>query len=152
MDRCPRIMPPGPASLLAALLSAAILATGCSSLRPEAPPLPPSPGGQVGVASWYGGSLHGRRTASGERFDQEDLTAAHRSLPFGTRVRVTHLENGRSVIVTINDRGPYARGRIIDVSRAAARRLDMLRTGTARVRVEAMDGTQTPPAQARRTD
>jgi rare lipoprotein A len=119
---------------LLALAIAAVLASGCSLVRREAPSAPT--GGQVGLASWYGGSLHGRRTASGERFDQDGLTAAHRSLPLGTRVRVTNLENGRSVIVTVTDRGPFVRGRIIDLSRGAARRLGILRAGTARVRVE----------------
>lgn len=89
-----------------------------------------------GKASWYGPRFHGRKTASGEPFNQHDLTAAHRSLPFGTRVKVTNLKNGKSVVVRINDRGPYAKGRVIDLSRAAAKRLDMLRSGVAQVRVE----------------
>jgi rare lipoprotein A len=122
----------------AALAAAAVLASGCSLLRREAPVPPPA--GQVGLASWYGGSFHGRRTASGERFDQEALTAAHRSLPLGTRARVTNLENGRSVIITVTDRGPFVRGRIIDLSRGAARRLGILRAGKARVRVTPIDG------------
>ncbi len=92
-----------------------------------------------GLASWYGARHHGKQTASGERFDQHALTAAHRSLPFGTRVRVTHLGNGRQVTVRINDRGPYARGRLIDLSRAAAEGLGMLRQGVAPVRLEALD-------------
>ena len=94
---------------------------------------------QVGTASWYGPGFQGRRTANGERFDQNALTAAHRTLPFGTRVRVTNLNNERSVVVRINDRGPFVRGRVIDVSRAAAVRLDMLRAGVVPVRVEALD-------------
>ena len=89
-----------------------------------------------GLASYYGARHHGRKTASGERFDQHALTAAHRSLPFGSRVQVTNLGNGKSVVVRINDRGPYARGRIIDLSQKAAEQLDMLRDGVARVRVE----------------
>lgn len=99
---------------------------------------PPARRGAVtrGLAAWYGAKFHGRRTASGERFDRRALTAAHRTLPFGTRVRVTNLANGRSVIVRINDRGPYGRrNRIIDVSEAAARRLGMLRSGVARVEI-----------------
>jgi rare lipoprotein A len=92
---------------------------------------------QVGVASWYGPGFHGRRTASGERFDQNDLTAAHRKLPLGTEVRVTNLENGRSITVEINDRGPYVKGRVIDLSKAAARRLGMVEDGVAEVRIEA---------------
>lgn len=91
-----------------------------------------------GTASYYGKAHHGKRTASGERFNQNALTAAHRTLPFGTRVKVTNLANGRSVIVRINDRGPFGRGRIIDVSRKAAEQLNMLRTGTARVRLDGL--------------
>jgi peptidoglycan lytic transglycosylase len=82
--------------------------------------------------------LAGRRTASGERFDPAALTAAHRELPFGTRLRVTNLDNGRSVTVRINDRGPFAQGRILDLSFAAARELGMLRSGVARVRIEVL--------------
>ena len=89
-----------------------------------------------GQASYYGARHHGRKTASGERFDQHALTAAHRSLPFGSRVRVTNLRNDKTVVVRINDRGPYARGRIIDLSQKAAEQLDMLRSGTAPVRIE----------------
>jgi rare lipoprotein A len=91
-----------------------------------------------GTASYYGKAHHGKRTASGERFNQNALTAAHRTLAFGTRVRVTNLDNGRSVVVRINDRGPFGRGRIIDVSKAAAEQLNMLRSGTAPVRLEGL--------------
>ncbi len=94
---------------------------------------------EEGVASWYGAAHHGRRTASGEVFDMRGMTAAHRSYPFGTRVRVTDLATGRTVVVRINDRGPFAGGRIIDLSRAAAGRLGIVEAGTARVRVEKMD-------------
>jgi len=93
----------------------------------------------TGGASYYGARHQGKRTASGERFDQNSLTAAHRQLPFGTRVLVTNLANDRKVVVRINDRGPHTRARLIDVSRAAADRLGMLRSGTAKVRVQAMD-------------
>jgi rare lipoprotein A len=92
-----------------------------------------------GKASYYGSRHHGKRTASGERFDQHALTAAHRTLPFGTRVKVTNLNNDRTVVVRINDRGPHVRGRIIDLSREAAERLGMLRAGVAPVRVESLD-------------
>lgn len=92
----------------------------------------------VGTASWYGKSFHGQLTASGEPFDMEALTAAHRTLPFGSRVRVTNLANGRSVIVVINDRGPYRKKRLIDLSRAAAKRLGFLEDGTARVRLDVL--------------
>ena len=88
------------------------------------------------VASWYGPSFHGRRTASGQVFDQERLTAAHKTLPFGTRLRVTNLRNGRSVLVTVTDRGPFVRNRQLDVSLGAARRLGLVRPGTAPVLIE----------------
>ena len=88
-----------------------------------------------GMASYYGNELAGNRTASGERFNPSQLTAAHRSLPFGSRVRVTNISNGDSVIVRINDRGPFSHGRVIDVSHAAAREIGMHRSGTARVKL-----------------
>jgi rare lipoprotein A len=94
------------------------------------------PGVQEGMASWYGGSLHGGPTASGERFDKNAMTAAHRTLPMNTRVRVTSKRNGRTVEVRINDRGPYGKGRIIDLSEAAAKRLDMIEAGVVPVRLE----------------
>jgi rare lipoprotein A len=90
---------------------------------------------RTGKASWYGKRYHGRTTASGARFDMNAMTAAHRTLPFGTRVRVTNLANRRSVVLTINDRGPYAGRRIIDVSRRAAERLGFIQSGVIRVRV-----------------
>lgn len=90
---------------------------------------------EVGIASWYGYPYHGRRAASGEIYDMEQYTAAHRTLPFNSRVRVENLENGRHVEVRINDRGPFVEGRIIDLSRAAARSIGMLGPGTARVRL-----------------
>jgi len=113
------------------ILSALTLLVGCTSQGIK-------PGGYSaeGKASYYGARHHGNKTASGERFDQHALTAAHRSLPFGSRVRVTNLRNDKSVVVRINDRGPYARGRIIDLSQQAAGRLDMLRAGVVPVRVE----------------
>jgi rare lipoprotein A len=109
--------------------------------RPGGPPAPTAvaPDAERGVASYYAGRFEGRRTASGERYHGAALTAAHRTLPFGTRVRVTNLENGRSVEVVINDRGPHRSGRIIDLSRAAAEALDFVRAGTARVAVEVVD-------------
>ncbi|MDX5373626.1 MAG: septal ring lytic transglycosylase RlpA family protein [Pseudomonadaceae bacterium] len=150
--------------LATALLPLALLA-GCATPRGEAPAVPaavqatasarpavappappekpaeprPSPAYQAeGQASYYATRLHGRRTASGERLDNHDFTAAHRELPFGTRVRVTNLANERSVVVRITDRGPHGRGRLIDLSQAAARQLDMLRSGVARVRLESL--------------
>lgn len=94
----------------------------------------PAEAAQTGRASWY--SHAGKKTASGERANPAGLTAAHRSLPFGTRVKVRNLRNGRTVTVRINDRGPFVRGRIIDVTKAAARRLGFMRRGTARVRIQ----------------
>jgi rare lipoprotein A len=93
-----------------------------------------------GMASYYGDELEGNRTASGERFDPDSLTAAHRTLPFGSKVRVTNLANGQSVVVRINDRGPFGRGRVIDISHAAAREIGMHRSGTARVKMTLVDG------------
>lgn len=91
---------------------------------------------ETGIASWYGSDFHGKATANGERYDMDALTAAHRTLPMPTVVRVTNLENGRSLRLRVNDRGPYARGRIIDVSRRAATLLGFQDRGTARVRVQ----------------
>jgi rare lipoprotein A len=94
-----------------------------------------------GVASYYGTELAGNRTASGERFNPNGLTAAHRTLPLGTRLRVTNVANGRSVIVRVNDRGPFVGSRLIDVSLGAAREIQMIRSGTARVRLELVPTT-----------
>jgi rare lipoprotein A len=91
---------------------------------------------EVGIASWYGGRHQGRLTASGEIFDENRLTAAHRKLPLKTKARVTNLENGRSVEVKVNDRGPYMRGRVIDLSARAAQELGMTQQGLALVRIE----------------
>jgi len=115
------------------------LVAGCAPLRGRPPAPPPIVDGvQVGVASWYGPGFHGNRTANGEIYDQYELTAAHPSLPLGTRVMVTNLSNGRSVQVRINDRGPFVDGRAIDLSYAAARVLRMVGPGTARVRIDAL--------------
>lgn len=92
-----------------------------------------------GTASYYASQFHGRRTASGERFDMAALTAAHRTLPFGSMVRVTNPANGKSVVVRINDRGPFTRGRTIDVSRAAAQRLGLIARGHGRVELALID-------------
>jgi rare lipoprotein A len=97
---------------------------------------------EIGLASWYGGRFVRRPTASGERFDTRGLTAAHRTLPMHTVVRVTNLDNGRMVLVRINDRGPYVGGRVIDLSRYAADKLDMKRHGVAPVRIEVFDMDQ----------
>ncbi len=89
-----------------------------------------------GIASWYGGKFHGRLTSSGEVFDTNEMTAAHKTLPFGTLVRVTNLDNGKTTVVKINDRGPFVEGRIIDLSRAGADALDMVGIGVARVTLD----------------
>lgn len=93
---------------------------------------------ESGMASWYGPDFHGKRTANGEVYNQNELTAAHKTLPFNTVVRVTNLDNGKQVTVRINDRGPYKRGRVIDLSRAAAQEVSMISAGTARVLIEVL--------------
>jgi len=121
------------------LLPTLVLLASC--VRPAVEPRGPI---QAGIASWYGPDFHGKPTSSREIYDMHDLTAAHRTLPFGTHVMVTNLENGRSVVVRINDRGPFVKGRIIDLSYAAARALDMIRAGTARVRIEVLSRYSPP--------
>jgi rare lipoprotein A len=100
---------------------------------------------EVGEASWYGPGFQGHATANGETFDQHGLTAAHPSLPMGTEAKVTNLDNGKEVDVTINDRGPYAENRVIDLSRGAARKLDMVESGTAQVKIETGPSAATRP-------
>lgn len=95
---------------------------------------------RVGTASWYGRKFQGKETASGEPFNPNDMVAAHRSLPLGTKVRVTNLENGKQTVVTVKDRGPYKRGRIIDLSKAAANQIGIDDQGKAKVRVQALGG------------
>lgn len=139
-----------PIPRLAATLSVVMLLTGCASARPHdtttvrpTPPAPPAVTAPprepdaflTGNASWYGRAHQGRKTASGEPFDMNALTAAHRTLPLGTRVLVTNLRNGRTVEVRINDRGPQIPDRIIDLSYAAARALDAVGDGVFRVRI-----------------
>lgn len=123
-------------ALLPILLAAVLAAQGCG-LGGRAGDPGRAGWTQRGHASWYGPKFHGRRTASGEVYDMHGLTAAHRDLPFGTRVEVHNLDNGRQVEVRINDRGPFVRGRVIDLSRAAAEALDMIGPGTARVELRA---------------
>src|ERR1700730_16495620 len=103
---------------------------------------------QVGTASWYGDYFQGKTTASGEPYDMNDLTAAHPSLPLGTRIRVTNLRNGRAVILRVNDRGPVVDGRIIDVSYGAAQILGMSGTGVQRVRLDLAPERRTKATQA----
>ena len=128
----------------AAIALAAVLLSGCAHKKhvrhippPPAPSAAPKVGyTQTGVASWYGRPYHGRLAANGEIYDMEKLTAAHRTLPFDTWLRVVNLGNGKTVEVRINDRGPFVEGRIIDLSHAAARAIDMIGSGIARVRIE----------------
>jgi rare lipoprotein A len=132
-------------SARAAGVAALVLAAACAHRAP----VEQRPGGstlapdqtrvQEGFASYYGHRFHGRRTASGARYDMNALTCAHPSASFGTRLRVTELAGGRSVVVTVTDRGPFARGRVIDLSLAAARALRIVSRGVARVRVERLE-------------
>ena len=132
--RAPRRLPVVLVLALGAVLSAcAVLPVGWT-------------GHQAGLASWYGPGLYGRRTASGTVHTGAALTAAHRSLPFGTRVRVTNLRNGRTVVVVVDDRGPFVRGRVVDLSLAAARRLGMVRDGVVPVRLEVVRWAEGPAA------
>jgi rare lipoprotein A len=94
---------------------------------------------EIGMASWYGPGFHGGKTANGEKYDQNDMTAAHRTLPLPSIVRVTNLNNGKSILVRVNDRGPFKRNRILDLSKAAATKLDIVRSGSAKVRVQFLD-------------
>lgn len=113
------------------------------SVRPPSSPALPAPGAawtQTGIASWYGEPFHGRQTASGERYDMNELTCAHPTLPFGSRIRVRNLENGRTVTLRVNDRGPFVQGRIVDVSRKAAEELGIIGSGTARVEITLAGG------------
>jgi rare lipoprotein A (RlpA)-like double-psi beta-barrel protein len=131
--------------LLCCLLVTSVVVS-CTSRSTVPPPTPPSPPPdttptpsfriQYGLASWYGRERHGRRTASGEIFDTYQLVAAHRTAPFGTYALVTNLTNGRTVQVRINDRGPSIAGRLVDLSYAAARQLDMVQIGVTRVKIE----------------
>lgn len=102
---------------------------------------------QTGRASWYGKRFHGRLTANGERFDMNDFTAAHRTLPLSSYVRVTNQNNGKSVVVKINDRGPFARGRVLDLSYAAAKVIGLVRAGTGRVKIQGLSPQQAQVAR-----
>ena len=140
MNMSPRDLPwKGRSNLTIALvtLCAALCAPGCGAWAQVHVPEPTaSPPGEVGLASWYGYPYHGRKAANGTIYDMQQFTAAHRTLRFGTRVRVHNLENGKVTDVEITDRGPFVSGRIIDLSRAAAWILGIKRPGTARVRLE----------------
>jgi len=130
---------------LLVLLLISFLLVGCTSApRYRTYPLPPpvKPGGryvETGIASYYAEKFHGQATSSGEIFDMYGLSAAHKTLPFGTIVKVTNLENGKQVTVPINDRGPFVKNRIIDLSYGAARAINMIGPGTAKVRIEVIE-------------
>jgi rare lipoprotein A len=132
---------------LCCALALILLAAGCARRNTARLPPPPARVGstETGIASWYGVPYHGRPTASGEIFDMGKLTAAHRALPFETWVEVTNLSNGKQVDVRITDRGPFVHDRIIDLSMAAASQIDMVRAGTARVRLRVINPPVTAP-------
>lgn len=102
---------------------------------------------QTGIASWYGEPFNGRTTAAGGTYDMDEISAAHQTIPFGTRIRVDNLDNGRSIELDVNDRGPFVRGRILDVSRAAAGVLGMIGPGTARVRITIIEAANAVSAR-----
>jgi len=137
-------------ALVALLVSLMWFFTGWASPPRSTNGGAPEPGGLGsptivnGVASYYGREHQGKKTANGEIFNMNKLTAAHRSLPFGSQVKVTNLSNQRSVIVRINDRGPYYQGRIIDLSQAAAERLEMVKSGITKVKVEVLNAKGPP--------
>ena len=123
--------------LVVATLMVAVAACGGKSAPTTTPEyVPGKKYEEVGVASWYGKKYHGRKTASGEVFKMNKLTAAHRTLPLGLTAKITNLDNGRTVKVKINDRGPFIDGRVLDLSYGAAKKLGMVDAGLARVRIE----------------
>lgn len=129
----------------AVLLLCQLLSVACSGNRKAA--VPPTMGVPIerGIASWYGPRFHGKTTASGERYDMNALTAAHPSLPFGTRIGVRNTRTGREVVVKVNDRGPYSKNRIIDLSYAAAREVGVVAAGTASVEIYRIPAAGPPP-------
>lgn len=141
-------------ALLVCSFAVGVLLAGCSTttLPPPRPvvsharPLDNASHAQVVTASWYGSEFRGRRTSNGETFNPNGLTAASRSLPMGSRVRVTNVTNGRAVVVRINDRGPFIKGRSIDLSHAAAQRIGLTRKGVGRVQVARADGGAAQPS------
>jgi rare lipoprotein A len=125
--------------LLALMLSSFAGSSTISPMAQSSSPTVAATASETGIASYYGSKYHGKLTASGEVFNMNDLTAAHPKLNFGTRVKVTHLENNRSVVVRVNDRGPFIKGRVIDLSQAAATALQMERGGLAQVKIEVVE-------------
>jgi rare lipoprotein A len=140
--------PAGRALLVAFALLPVLLTAACSGNRRPTPPSGPVSGVERGTASWYGPGFNGHRTANGERYNMRELTAAHQSIPFGSLVEVRNLENGHAVVVRINDRGPFARGRVIDLSYAAAREVGVFGPGTAEVELHVLGAD--PAAQTTR--
>jgi peptidoglycan lytic transglycosylase len=141
----------GRALLLALVLLPILLTAACSGNRRPAPPSGPAgigSGIERGTASWYGPGFNGHRTANGERYNMRELTAAHQTLPFGSLVEVRNLESGRAIVVRINDRGPFAKGRVIDLSYAAAREVGVFGPGTAEVELRVLGAD--PAAQTTR--
>ncbi|HMB68812.1 MAG TPA: septal ring lytic transglycosylase RlpA family protein [bacterium] len=120
---------------LPALVIAALMLAGCGGTPRYRPTVAEGVAYQKGQASFYHDNLHGHLTASGEPYDRDELTAAHRSLPFGTRIRVTNVQNGKWVLLTVNDRGPFVKGRVVDVSRRAAHELGFVRNGVVDVTI-----------------
>ena len=141
----------GAAAFACTLSLLCVGATGCAKKKKPVPvariALPQVRSPETGLASWYGHPYHGRPAANGEIYDMETLTAAHRTLPFGTWVHVTNLTNERTVDVRIIDRGPFIDGRIIDLSHAAARAIDMIGPGVAQVRVDVISFPAMPPSE-----
>ena len=136
MESCAGVFVLGILFLAATMFADPTVTPGVVQLDKPRELKPPS---EIGVASFYADNYHGRKTASGETFDMHALTAAHPTYRFGTRVKVTHLESHRSVIVRINDRGPFVKGRVIDLSLAAAEQLRMVRSGLAQVKLEILE-------------
>ena len=141
---------PAPLRSLTATLGLLVLLQGLACRSPSVPPPQTVKKGYTerGLASWYGPGFHGRRTANGEVYDMHAMTAAHKTLPFGTVVEVRNRDNGKSARVRINDRGPFVKGRIIDLSKKGAKKIDMIGTGTARVEIRVVAISSSAPRYA----
>ena len=145
-----RRLSPAPLRSLTATLGLLVLLQGLACRSPSAPPPQTVKKGYTerGLASWYGPGFDGRRTANGEVYDMHAMTAAHNTLPFGTVVEVRNRDNGKSTRVRINDRGPFVKGRIIDLSKKGAKKIDMIGTGTARVEIRVVATSSSAPSYA----
>ena len=141
---------PAPLRSITATLGLLVLLQGLACRSPSAPPPQTVKKGYTerGLASWYGPGFNGRRTANGEIYDMHAMTAAHKTLPFGTVVEVYNRDNGKSARVRINDRGPFVKGRIIDLSKKGAKKIDMIGTGTARVEIRVVSVSSSAPRYA----